>query len=132
MKRVACVVVAGLIAAGCGNDGESASRLSPAKAQERAELAQRAERARNCTDAQRAYFIGQQFVKRVLASPASAKFPPPTADLVSSRMNGMCNFRIAGYVDSKNAFGVTLRSWYQIDLEYLVDTKEWSLKRISM
>ena len=70
-----------------------------------------------------AWAITRQFVTDKLRSPATADFPwSPTG----ATKLGPGKWRIAGYVDSQNAFGATLRTEFAATVETRDGTK-WSL-----
>lgn len=62
-----------------------------------------------------AYIQGQYYVKQVLKSPATVKFPP--TDFLVHRLNDN-RFEVVSYVDSQNSFGAMLRSSWNVVFKY--------------
>ena len=62
-----------------------------------------------------AYIASQDGIKKVLAAPSTAKFPPRHEVLVTSL--GDDKYRVYGYVDAQNHFGAMLRNNYSATVE---------------
>lgn len=71
-----------------------------------------------------AYYAAQFFVKENLVSPASAEFPVYSPDYVTLQPNN--RYLVIGEVESKNLFGVILKSKFRISLEYDEKNKIWN------
>lgn len=71
-----------------------------------------------------AFYMSQVFVKRMLVSPSSAKFPWFDESMVMQV--GEDTWVINSYVDSQNKFGAMLRTNYIVKIKYL-GNKRWEL-----
>lgn len=60
-----------------------------------------------------AYYTSQEYIKKLLKSPATATFPE--YDLKYIHNTGQ-TYQIDAFVDSQNSFGAMLRSTYQVQL----------------
>ena len=80
-----------------------------------------------CDDAGMAYVMSQNFVKKRLISPSSAKFPPSA---VRTEKIGACTYRIVGVFDSQNAFGAMLRGTYEMEISYDRSTEMYSARNV--
>lgn len=83
-----------------------------------------------CGSTAMAYVISQDFIKRELKSPSTAKFPAMWKSNVVDL--GDCRFRVRSYVDAQNAFGAMLRTSYAAEVEYLPATKTWRINNLSL
>jgi uncharacterized membrane protein len=72
-----------------------------------------------------AYVMMQDFVKRRLVSPNSAKFPYTNDADVTIEKDGY-EYVIFSYVDSQNGFGAMLRTYYSGVVKQ-IDDKKWEL-----
>lgn len=63
-----------------------------------------------------AYVASQYFIKSMLKSPSTAKFPSYSSQDVIVNFEATCKFKVAGYVDSQNSFGATIRTRYIVDV----------------
>ncbi|MEM6901146.1 MAG: hypothetical protein AAF583_15425 [Pseudomonadota bacterium] len=92
---------------------------------QRRDLAEQAERERECTDRRlaEAYVMIQNDVRQTLHSPATAEFPARYAR--GTRNEGDCIFRIVGEVDAQNRFGALLRTSFEGRITYFPDTRTW-------
>ena len=94
-------------------------------------LAEAAALLKKCGDTTMAFVMSQEFVKRSLKAPSTAKFPWITDDQVSVTTRPGCAFRVVAWVDAQNGFGAQIRSRYVVDLAYLNDKAgTWQLKNI--
>jgi hypothetical protein len=80
-----------------------------------------------------AYIICQMHIKSRLVSPASADFP--FLDY-SVRKMGKQRYIVQSYVDSQNAFGATLRTHFNCDMQYdlegdALNSTSWEMLSIS-
>ena len=84
-----------------------------------------------------ASFQAQEYVKKALKSPSTAKFP----GLWELANNGVVayeketnKYEIVSYVDSQNSFGATIRSNWSVVLKYLggddSDIRNWQLEKM--
>ena len=80
-----------------------------------------------CEDSILARHMSQDFVKRQLAAPASAEFPPD----YSARYLGDCRHEVVAAVDAQNVFGAKLRARYVATLRYDGDGR-WSAERVEI
>ncbi len=71
-----------------------------------------------------AFIMSKEIVKLYLISPSSAKFPWFDYRVISLGQN---NFKVSSHVDSKNAFGTEIRSYWTISLTYR--SGEWTSLR---
>ena len=71
--------------------------------------------------------IAQEFVKKELKSPSSAKFPWSNSEYTISKIKG--NWVVKGYVDAQNSYGATIRMKFEscFSLEW-VNGKDHSTK----
>ncbi|MDR2208839.1 MAG: hypothetical protein LBE22_07715 [Azoarcus sp.] len=81
-----------------------------------------------CEDSEMAFVMSQNFVKKRLKSPHSAKFPHQATTLYK----GECTHVVSAYVDSQNSFGAMLRTLYIAELQYSSSDSRWKLKDIQM
>lgn len=75
-----------------------------------------------------AFLYGQEFVKRNLKAPRSAKFGGYRNTSVQHYTG--CKFVVSGYVDSQNSFGAMLRSNYSVTLT--PNGRNWTLLDIQI
>ena len=79
-----------------------------------------------------AYAQSQHYVKAILKSPSSAKFP--WTDYNYKKYEGN-KYLISSYVDSQNSFGAMIRSDYAVVLTYLggddLDINNWQLEKMT-
>lgn len=85
--------------------------------------------ADNCNDSTYAFVMSQNFVRRTLKSPSSAKFPNITSSGVSARNLGGCRHQVDAYVDAQNSFGAMVRSQYSVEMKYNSDNT-WSASNL--
>jgi len=64
-----------------------------------------------------AFVASKTFVSKALRSPSTAEYPNYRASGVIVNFERECHFKVAGYVDSQNGFGGTVRTRYIIDME---------------
>lgn len=76
-----------------------------------------------------AWTMMEEFVKARLKSPASAKFPWYSEDLVKDLGNG--RYVISAYVDSQNSFGAMLRTNFVCTVKYIGNDK-WELEDLKI
>lgn len=70
--------------------------------------------------------FSQATVKQHLKVPSSAQFPDRNSSAYKVRHNVTDrNYTVTGYVESQNALGVMLKSYYSVKMEYLYDTKQY-------
>lgn len=71
------------------------------------------------------YVVAKDYAKKILVSPASAKFS--STPLIRSRKEseGVFVYYIDSYVDSQNAFGAMLRSKFSASVRYYVKQDKW-------
>lgn len=79
-----------------------------------------------CEDDFAALYYSQRLIEPLLRSPGTAEFPGRRDRGVIVNQEGECRFRVAGYVDSQNGFGGTVRTRYVMDLEYDRRSERWS------
>ncbi|MAD75165.1 MAG: hypothetical protein CML20_10305 [Rheinheimera sp.] len=79
--------------------------------------------AKRCTDSGMAFVMSQNFVKRQLKSPSSAKFPSRP---ISATQVNECSMQIMASFDAQNSFGAQLRGHYQVTMHYDSNDKTWS------
>jgi len=72
-----------------------------------------------------AYVMMQDFVKRRLVSPSSAKFPYTNDKDITIEKDGY-EYVIFGYVDSQNVFGAMVRNYYSGVVKQ-IDDINWEL-----
>jgi hypothetical protein len=73
-----------------------------------------------------AYSMAQVFVERNLKSPKSADFPTMNDPMVRILKEDRPNeYFVTGYVDSKNSFGVDVRTRYTIIMRYHPENDNW-------
>lgn len=90
----------------------------------------------NCEDNGRSAFVyAQLFVKDRLISPSSADFPTIVDSAtyvfeISRDPPNTCTWSVSSYVDSQNAFGAMLRTYYSVKLTYRSSTDSWILKEL--
>ena len=75
-----------------------------------------------------AYIMSQEFVKKRLVSPGSAKFPWFDRTVMKT---GPDRYVVRGYCDSQNKFGALLRTDYVCQMEYLGDDK-WQCSELTL
>ncbi|MGF6694756.1 hypothetical protein M2318_004845 [Metapseudomonas resinovorans] len=79
-----------------------------------------------------AYDAAKRIVANHLKSPSSAKFAREGVDQVSIDDLGGCRYRVAGHVDSQNAFGAMLRTNFYITVKRNNEEKTWTGSGISL
>lgn len=79
-----------------------------------------------------AFVASQQFVRRQLRAPSTARFPNITDREVRVSKVGECSFRVSGYVDAQNAFGGTVRTRYVARVRPSSDGRSYTLEDLSM
>lgn len=78
-----------------------------------------------------AYFLCQEFVKKFLKSPASAKFPSYLSDInADAHSVGPDEYMVLSYVDSQNSFGAMIRTRYKCVLTYNKNKDSFELQKI--
>lgn len=121
--------------------GNSAPDMTPEQlaAREEARATRQAEREsaetekqaqqeeRRCSDQGMAFVMSQNFVKKRLRSPSTAKFPNVTSEGVRTQYLGNCTHKVQAYVDSQNGFGATIRTQYYAELKKQPNVNSWSL-----
>lgn len=73
-----------------------------------------------CEDDVLAFVMSQDFIKRQLKSPSTAKFPiinEPGVSVIRSTSNGKCSFVVKTYVDAQNSFGGIARESFRVELQ---------------
>lgn len=73
------------------------------------------------------YTMAQQLVERQLRAPRTAKFPW-SSDAYEVSNLGDNRYRVSSWVDSENAFGAMIRTYFVIEIRQQGDT--WSLLSI--
>jgi hypothetical protein len=68
--------------------------------------------------------MSQEFVKKQLTAPATAKFPRYEESFVEDLGSIEHRFRVTAYVDSQNSFGALLRTNYTCIVKSF-DAKTW-------
>lgn len=76
-----------------------------------------------------AFVMSQTFVKTLLKSPSTAKFPLITSAEIIPYGNG--RFKITSYVDAQNSFGAMIRNNYTCTVKYVGDNK-WECENIKL
>lgn len=75
-----------------------------------------------------AFYKSQEFVKKYLKSPRTAKFPwLPSDSQIKNTKNNI--YQVSSYVDSQNSFGAIIRTNYIVIMEK-VSGNEWKLINI--
>ncbi|KES23077.1 MULTISPECIES: zinc ribbon domain-containing protein [Pseudomonas] len=100
---------------GGGSSGSSANQVASAD---------------RCNDPTMAFVMSQNFAKKQLKSPASAKFPYISDDGVSVVKTADCQYQVVAFVDSQNSFGAVLRSTYSVNMESTRDGRRWTAKNL--
>jgi hypothetical protein len=78
-----------------------------------------------------AYLVSRKFVRDRLANPKSADFPNSGDEGVRVATLGDKRFHVRAWVDSKNAFGATVRTRYSAIVCYL-GASEWKLEDLQI
>jgi hypothetical protein len=73
-----------------------------------------------------AYIMMQDFVKRRLKSPRTAKFAGASEKMSHTTYLGNQKYKIHSYVDAQNTFGALIRTQFIGEIEQ-VSEKEWQL-----
>lgn len=71
-----------------------------------------------------AFVMSQNFTKKQLKAPSTAKFPRYSEGRVADLGNG--EYRVSSYVDAQNAFGAMIRTNYICKVKYVGNDK-WQL-----
>ena len=78
------------------------------------------------------YVQAKNYVKTVLKSPSSAKFPY----LGEGTKVGTGTYQVDSYVDSQNGFGAIMRSTYSITLQFTggdpADQRNWNVMKFTL
>lgn len=74
-----------------------------------------------------AYVMSQNFVKRQLKAPSTAKFPHKPA---AQHYEGDCRHSIVGSFDSQNSYGVMLAGSYSVTMIYLPNENKWRAENL--
>ena len=79
-----------------------------------------------------AYFYSEEFVKRGLKSPSTAKFPDyvmgvPDMSVIQVLNHHDDTYTVIADVDAQNSFGAMIRSQYVCKLHYSPKTGNWTL-----
>lgn len=77
-----------------------------------------------------AHFYCQEFVRRQLVSPSTAKFSSYAAGAVDSLANA--TYRVRGYVDAQNAMGGTPRTSYACTIRHDASDDSWGLVELDI
>lgn len=80
-------------------------------------------------NASTAYVMSQEFVKRQLRAPSTAKFPFWPDDYRSQAL-GECRYLVNSFVDAQNGFGAMLRSYYRVTLIYDPSDETWRAEEV--
>jgi type IV pilus biogenesis protein CpaD/CtpE len=83
-----------------------------------------------CDNDSMAFVMSQNFVKRDLRAPSTAKFPMTTAPGVSVTKMPNCRFRVRSYVDAQNGFGAQIRTNYVAVLQAQEGTQNYRLESL--
>lgn len=109
MKFLYLLIISAFII-GCGDD-----RTEKQKAEIR------------CESSNSAYYMSQEFIKKMLKSPSSAKFPNYYSDSgIEVTYLGECKHKVSAYVDAQNSFGAMIRSQYTITIQNKKYTQDWA------
>ena len=65
-----------------------------------------------------AYGYAEDFVKKKLKSPSSAKFPSASEKKKHTRSTYNCSYKIDSWVDSQNSFGAMLRTKFTCEIAF--------------
>ncbi len=76
-----------------------------------------------CDNPVAAYRYTKNFVKVILKSPSTAKFPDYSSSFV--KPSGQCSYYINSYVDSQNGFGAMLRKSFSIEVKFDKSADKW-------
>jgi len=68
-----------------------------------------------------AFVMAKEIIRRSLKDPSSAKFGNITEAAIEKVDGNINRWRVACYVDAKNSFGATIRTWYAVQLLYQND-----------
>ncbi|WAE51164.1 hypothetical protein [Stutzerimonas frequens] len=85
--------------------------------------------AARCEDAGMAYVMSQNFVKRQLKVPSSAKFPYKPA---AQDYTGNCRHSIVGTFESQNSFGAMTHGSYRVIMIYLPNEDKWRAENMNI
>ncbi len=86
-----------------------------------------------CESRVEAFVMSKTYVKKMLRSPSTAKFPwGPDSQGVKTEYLGDCRHVISAYVDAQNAFGGIIRSRYYVELQNELGTGKWKLLDIKI
>ena len=82
---------------------------------------------RMCTDEGYAWVMSNNFVKRALKAPSTAKFPykPDAYSYL-----GDCRHSIVGSVDSQNSFGAMIRTTFSVTMVYQKHDNKWRAENL--
>jgi hypothetical protein len=72
-----------------------------------------------------AFVIAEDFVKKQLKAPSTAKFAPKWESTVTGGDKG-CKYEITSWVDSQNSYGAQIRTEFQIVVKY-AGNHQWQL-----
>jgi len=75
-----------------------------------------------------AWIAAEDFVKRRLKAPSTAKFEKGAHKKVKQLSNG--NWHLSSYVDAQNSFGAILRTYYAIEMKRHSD--KWELVTLKL
>jgi hypothetical protein len=76
-----------------------------------------------------AYIEAQEYVKKALKSPSTAKFP--ATDFLAHSF-GDNEYEIVSYVDSQNGFGAEIRSNWNVQFQMINDNQQKKLTQLSI
>jgi hypothetical protein len=76
-----------------------------------------------------AAFMSQEFVKKNLKAPSTAKFPNPYGRDIDCTKLGNNRFKVVSYVDAENSFGAMIRTNYVAVVKYK-GSEHWTLESL--
>lgn len=99
---------------------------------EHAEKEEEKNRIARCSDTDMAFIMSQKFVKKELKAPDDARFPSALDRQVSVINSAECKFHVRAFVDAKNSLNATIRTPYEVDMEYDYDKKLWGSSNLKI
>jgi uncharacterized membrane protein YfcA len=105
-------------------------RCTPTETEKQQKEIENAEKWKERDNSTEAYIMAQGFVKQLLKSPSSAKFPSLTDKEVFVSKNGFI-YTVSGYVNATNSFGATVKTFYVCELEQ-IDKDNWKKKIVHL
>jgi hypothetical protein len=86
----------------------------------------------DCANRVSAFVMSQEFVKRQLRAPATAKFPSFNEGGVTVKYLGECTHDVNAFVDAENGFSALIRTNYHVKLRNQKGSDKWIAEAVEL